>query len=279
VILFGPSSSSALSIVRGVTGDKPMPWKKTELTPNLGRQDSTDDMRGGIELEGVLHLRDFVNDGGLLITLTSSSSLPIHFGLAQGITIKQTNELWARGGVFQAEVADTSSPIAYGYDKDVGVYFNSSPVFALGSAGGRRFRYMQAGSSDRVTGRGSKNDPDVPQGRSKDLGKETIEAFQKMQKEEREKEGEQRPSTRAGTTRVRPRIVLRFTRDEKKLLISGGLSGGKELAGAPAVVDCKLGEGHVVLFSINPMWRHQTHGSYSLVLNAMLHYDHLDAGK
>ncbi|GAI76204.1 unnamed protein product, partial [marine sediment metagenome] len=207
VILFGPSSSSALSIVRGVTGDKPMPWKKTELTPNLGRQDSTDDMRGGIELEGVLHLHDFVNDGGLLITLTSSSSLPIHFGLAQGITIKQTNELWARGGVFQAEVADTSSPIAYGYDKDVGVYFNSSPVFALGSVGGRRFRYMQAGSSDRITGRGSKNDPDVPQGRSKNLGKETIEAFQKMQKQEREKEGEQRPSTRARTTRVRPRIV------------------------------------------------------------------------
>lgn len=279
VILFGPSSSSALSIVQGVTGDKPMPWKKTELTPNLGRQDSTDDMRGGIELEGVLHLRDFVNDGGLLITLTSSSSLPIHFGLAQGITIKQTNELWARGGVFQAEVADTSSPIAYGYDKELGVYFNSSPVFALGSVGGRRFRYMQAGSSDRVTGRGSKDDPDIPQGRSKDLGKETIEEFQKMQKGEREKEGEQRPSARAGTTRVRPRIVLRFTRDEKKLLISGGLSGGSELAGAPAVVDCKLGEGHVVLFSINPMWRHQTHGSYSLVLNAMLHYDHLDAGK
>ena len=187
----GPSSGSALSIVQGVSDDKPIPWKKTELTPNLGQQDSTDDMRGGIELEGVLHLRDFVKDGGLFITLTNSSSLPIHFGLAKGITIKQTSELWARGGVFQAEVADTSSPIAYGYDKDVGVYFNSSPVFALGSAGGRRFRYMQAGSSDRVTGRGSKDDPDIPQGRSKDLGKETIEEFQKMQKEEREKEGEE----------------------------------------------------------------------------------------
>jgi hypothetical protein len=279
VILFGPSSSSALSIVQGVTGDKPMPWKKTELTPNLGRQDSTDDMRGGIELEGVLHLRDFVKEGGLFITLTNSSSLPIHFGLAQAITIKQTNELWARGGVFQAEVADTSSPIAYGYDKDVGVYFNSSPVFALGSAGGRRFEYMQAGSSDRVTGRGSKDDPDIPQGRAKDLGKETIEEFQKMQKDEQESEEEQRPSARGASARVRPRIVVRFTRDEKNLLISGGLSGGKELAGAPAVVDCKLGEGHVVMFSINPMWRHQTHGSFFLVFNAMMHYDHLDAGK
>jgi hypothetical protein len=280
VILFGPSSGSALSIVQGVTGDKPIPWKKSELTPNLGRQDSTDDMRGGIELEGVLHLRDFIKEGGLFITLTNSSSLPIHYGLAQGLSIKQTNELWARGGVFQAEVADKSSPIVYGYDKDLGVYFNSSPVFAMGTMRGQRFRYMQAaGSRDRVTGRGGKDDPDIPQGRPKDLGKETIEEFQKKQKEEREQEGGQRPRARAVSTRVRPRIVVRFTRDEKRLLISGGLSGANELAGAPAVVDCKLGDGHVVLFSINPMWRHQTHGSYSLVLNAMLHHDHLDAGK
>jgi hypothetical protein len=280
VILFGPSSGSALNIVRGVTGDKPIPWEKTELTPNLGRQDATDDMRGGIELEGVLHLRDFIKEGGLFITLTNSSSLPIHFGLAQGLSIKQTDELWARGGVFHAEVADRSSPIAYGYDKDLGVYFNSSPVFALGTMRSQRFRYMQAaGSRDRVTGRGGKDDPDIPQGRAKDLGEETIEEFQKIQKEKRDQERTQQPRARAASTRVRPRIVVRFTRDEKKLLISGGLSGAGELAGAPAVVDCKLGDGHVVLFSINPMWRHQTHGSYSLVLNAMLHYDHLDAGK
>jgi hypothetical protein len=110
---------------------------------------------------------------------------------------------------------------------------------------------------------------DIPQGRAKDLGKETIEEFQKMQKKEQESEGGQQPGVRPATPRVRPRIVLRFTKDEKKLLISGGLYGGSELAGAPAVVDCKLGDGHVVLFSINLMWRHQTHGSYSLVLNAI----------
>jgi hypothetical protein len=279
VILFGPSSGSALSIVEGVTGDEPIPWKKTELTPNLGRQDSTDDIRGGIELEGVLHLRDFIKEGGLFITLTNSSSLPLHFGLAQGMSIKETEDLWARGGVFQAEVADSSSPIAYGYGNDLGVYFNSSPVFAMGSMGMRRFRYFQAGSRDRVTGRGSKDDPDIPQGRPKDLGKKTIEEFQKAQKEKEEDESGQERRALAGDSRERPRIVLRFTRDEKKILISGGLSGGSELAGAPAVVDCPLGEGHVVMFSINPMWRHQTHGSYFLVLNAMLHYGHLDAGK
>jgi hypothetical protein len=279
VILFGPSSSNALSIVQGVTGDKPIPWKKTELTPNIGRQDSTDDARGGLELEGVLHLRDFVKEGGLLVTLANSSSLPIHFGLVEGINIKDTNELWARGGVFQAEVADSNSPIAYGYDKELGVYFNSSPVFALGRMGGARFRGMMGGSSDRVSGRGSKTDPDIPQGRPRDLGKKTIEEFQKLQKEEGEGEEEGPYGPRAGSVGEPPRTVLRFARDEKKLLISGGLGAGNELAGAPAVVDCKLGDGHVVLFSINPMWRHETHGSFFLIFNAMLQYDHLDAGK
>jgi hypothetical protein len=268
VILFGPSSSDALSIVRGVTGDKPIPWKKTELTPNLGLQDETDDIRGGLELEGVLHLRDFIEEGGLLITLTSSSSLPIHFGLAEGISIKDTEELWARGGVFRAEVADSSSPIAYGYGEEMGVYFNSSPVFATGTVSSR-FRRM-TGEGDRVSGRGTKTDPDIPQGRPKDLGKKTIEEFQKLQEEEDTEEEEMTHG---------PRVVLRFAQDEEELLISGGLAGGRELAGAPAVVDCKIGKGHVVLFSINPMWRHETHGSFFLVFNSILHYDHLDAGK
>jgi hypothetical protein len=274
VILFGPSTGNALRIVQGLTGDKPQPWKKTEFTPNCGIQDTTDDMRGGLELEGVLHLKQFIDDGGLLITLTSSSSLPIHFGLAQGMSIKQTQELWARGSVFQAEVADAKSPIMYGYDKTVGVYFSNSPVFAQGSFGGRRFRGMGGSMTGRITGRGTEKDPDIPQGRAQDMGAKTIEEFQKQQKEEREQQ--ERPTARTAAQRSRARTVLRFARKEEELLISGGLAGGSELAGAPAVVDCPLGKGHVVMFSINPMWRHQTHGSYFMVLNAMLHFDHLD---
>ena len=47
----------------------------------------------------------------------------------------------------------------------------------------------------------------------------------------------------------------------------------------PAVIDAPLGKGHVVLFAIHPAWRHITQGSYALLFNAMLHYDHLDAGR
>ena len=34
----------------------------------------------------------------------------------------------------------------------------------------------------------------------------------------------------------------------------------------------------MVLFANNPMWRGETMGSYFLVFNAMLNFDHLDAG-
>jgi hypothetical protein len=33
------------------------------------------------------------------------------------------------------------------------------------------------------------------------------------------------------------------------------------------------------MFAINPIWRGETQGSYALVFNAMLNYDHLDIGK
>ena len=184
VILFGPSSSDPFSIVNGLSGDKPLPWKKTDLTPNIGVQDSTDDMRGGLELDGVMHLRDFVRDGGVFITIGNSSALPIHFGLAQGLAIRDTAKLWARGGVYQATLGDRTSPLAYGYDDKVGIYFSQSPVFAMGGMGGRA-RSMTApagGPAGRVSGRGAASDPDVIQGRPRDLGQKTIEEFRKAEK-------------------------------------------------------------------------------------------------
>src|ERR1700756_722029 len=78
---------------------------------------------------------------------------------------------------------------------------------------------------------------------------------------------------------LRPRIILRFSSDEKNLLISGMLAGASELANAPAVIDVPVGKGHVVMFANNPMWRHQTQGSFFLVWNAALNFDSLNAGR
>ncbi len=290
VILFGQSRGDGLSVLQGLTGDKPQPWKKTELTPNLGRQASTDDMRGGLEFEGMIHLRDFIKAGGVFITIANSSMLPIQLGLAQGISIKQTPNLWARGGVFRADVADQASPIVYGYDETLGVYFNQAPVFVTGGFGGFRAGMlgpMGRAAAGRVSGRGSATDSDIPQGRPRDLGQKTVEEWQKAEKEKREKAGaqqaggppdemaEERPFGGQREAAARVRTVIKFTSDVKNLLISGGLANGEEMAGAPALVDCKLGDGHIIMFSFNPTWRNQTRGSYFLIFNAMLNWKNL----
>ena len=72
-------------------------------------------------------------------------------------------------------------------------------------------------------------------------------------------------------------MVVRFA-EEKDLLVSGMLAGGSELANQAAVVDVPRGKGHVLLFANNPMWRNETQGSYFLLFNAMLNFDHLGVG-
>jgi len=77
---------------------------------------------------------------------------------------------------------------------------------------------------------------------------------------------------------TRPRVIVRFA-EEKDLLVSGMLAGGRDLAGKPAIVDVPRGKGHVLLFANNPMWRNETQGSYFFLFNAMFNYKNLDAGR
>lgn len=81
-----------------------------------------------------------------------------------------------------------------------------------------------------------------------------------------------------GNAAAAPRVILRFA-PEADLLVSGMMTGGSELAGKAAVIDCPKGKGHVLMFANNPMWRSETHGSYFLLFNAMLNFQHLDAGR
>ena len=76
----------------------------------------------------------------------------------------------------------------------------------------------------------------------------------------------------------RPRVILAFPKESDTILLSGMLEGADEIAGKAVVVDSPLGNGHILLFANNPMWRMTTQGSYSLLTNAILNYDHLNMG-
>jgi hypothetical protein len=81
------------------------------------------------------------------------------------------------------------------------------------------------------------------------------------------------------TNQPRARVILRFPTDPNDMLLSGGLVGQQAIAGRAVVVDAPLGKGHVVLFANRPFWRYETHGSFNLAFNAILNWNHLDAGQ
>ena len=82
-----------------------------------------------------------------------------------------------------------------------------------------------------------------------------------------------------GDAQARPRVILRFPSDPNDMLLSGGLVGQQALVGRALVVDAPLGKGHVVLFANRPYWRYQTFGSFNLGFNAILNWNHLEAGR
>lgn len=267
VLILGPSVNDPLQIVRGVEGSEPIPWQAAPHTPHIGRQASSPDIRGGMELEGILHLKRFVEGGGTLITLTNSSALPMHFDLAAGATLRTPSGLWAPGGVFRVDRTDLGSPITWGYDDTLGVYFNNGPVFQ----DGRNRPVVRppapptTGTTARRSGRGGIGERDVAQAQGRDWGQESVAAFQA-----------ESGGASAGATEASVRTLFRFTSDPSQLLISGGLDGAEELAGSPALLDARVGQGHVIMFSFNPFWRGGTLGSYALLFNALLHHGHLD---
>ena len=283
VLIFPPVGGSAQTIVNGMPQrGEAIPWKASALTPNFAMSpDQTDDMRGGMTVKGVANLQRFIEDGGLFITIGNSvSQIPIDYGITTGVSIQPAEKLQARGSIYNGTFSDRKSPIAYGYDATLPIYFSQAPLFQIaaaggpGGGGGGGGGGQGAGGGSRASGRGSVSDPDViqamPQPRPTDPSNRP---------DPDQVTNEQRESPFFVPPQMRPRVVLRFSSDEKNLLISGMLAGANELANRPAIVDVPVGRGHVVMFATNPMWRHQTQGEFFLLFNAALNFDNLSVGR
>jgi len=277
VIIFPPVMfGKAQRLVNGISGDSPIPWKKMEKYIHLGGPDSRDDIRGGMGLQGVLNLYQFIESGGLFIPITTNASLPIDYGIVESVAVAKTDKLKATGSVLQTRIIDRTSPVIYGYGRTVGVYFSGGPVFETGmkaATGGLDLAaLMDGGTQGRASGRGGLKDPDVIQGRPhkppqiKGAGAGIPPEFKDML------------NLYMPPDLTTLRVILRFDQKDK-LLLSGMLDGAEELQNKAAVIDVPVGKGHVLFFAVNPMWRFETHGSFFLLFNAALNYDNLDAGR
>jgi hypothetical protein len=276
VILFGPIGGvSSQQIVDGMPmWGNAMPWKTSKLTPNIGRIDSTDDIRPGLGSRGLANLKRFVSEGGLLVTAEDTAKFAIDEGMAPGVFVTPINKLKVVGSVLQARFVDRHSPIAASYTRDdLAIYSEAGQSFTVSNLTIGDKGLPVAKDFQRPTGRGGPNDTDTPEGRAS-VAPPALPNPKPWQATALNVE-QMRNNPWLIPADQRPQVILRFA-EADKLLIAGLLIGGDEMAERAAVVDAHYGKGHVLLFASNPMWRGETIGSYPLLLNAITHFDRLD---
>ncbi|MBW8877870.1 MAG: hypothetical protein JF614_23140 [Acidobacteria bacterium] len=269
VILFPPVGfGDPQRIVSGLPmWGEPMPWKTTPETPNLGKIDSTDDQRPGLGYAGLDHLRQFVEQGGLLVAVDDTARLLIATGLAPGVRVASPKGLRVVGSVLDARFPDPTSPVVAGLGDRLSVYSADGMSFELSNSAAGGWAQEE---EDRPTGRGGPKDADTPQGRPLQPAPPARAKVERWEARPLETE-ELRNNPAVIPEALRPRTLVRFG-DAGDLLVSGLLEHGDQLARRAAVVEVPVGKGHLLLFAINPIWRGSTIGSHPLVWNAILQY-------
>jgi hypothetical protein len=178
------------------------------------------------------------------------------------------------GSVLNSTFVAPSSPIANGYGASLPVMSANGMVFNVSNTLGRQGggRMLTDPYAHRPTGRGGPDDSDIAQGR-KSEEPDVLPKQQPWQPKELN-EDQMRNNPQVIPLQYRPEVILRFT-EQKTLLLSGLLDKATSIAEHAIVVNAHLGSGNVLLFANNPVYRGETIGSYALVFNAILNYDHL----
>jgi hypothetical protein len=212
ILLIPDQSRNAKALVTDIPKSKtPMAYTKTDKFKFLGDYGSSDDITGGMGAAGVAEIQKFVEQGGLLVTLGTSSTLPPDFGITPKIDITATTaKFYAPGPVVEAEITQPANPIFYGYSEtSIPVRWAGGPLFRL--------------------------DPDED----------------------------------------KSEVLMRFPGGDKAVL-SGLMNGADEIKRRAAILKTSVGKGEIVMFSTNPVWRHQNIGEYRMVFNTLLNYKNLD---
>ncbi len=275
VLIFPPSTGSALSLIEGqpMWGPNPVPWKVSPDTPNLGTLAQTDDIRPGLTWEGLMTLQNFVRQGGVFLAATSSTELALSYGLSRGVISNPLpSSTTIKNSLVRSRLSDATSPIAYGVADNLAIFSNDGQSFTVTID--ERGRGRGAGGSRgappaRTTGTGRVDDQEVIQGRP---------IYQPTLPPEGSEPDQGQATVPSVPADQRPRTILRFAA-QPQLPVSGLLNGGGDIADRANLVHVPMGKGHVVLFSFNPMYRGGTVGSYAFVLNTILHFDSLNAGR
>ena len=241
VLLYGHVDLELAEQIQGIPRKwGPMPFKKTPQTPSFGTPAESDDITGGIGWQGLAQIQEFVESGGLLLTLGSGSMLPLEAGIVRGVRrsaggVPRSSQGGGSESAAAAQQAGARTPgahvrvtfdrpdhpIAYGYPSRSFVFRQNFPLYDTP----RRWLRM-AYCTSCLDG----------------------------------------PEDRSG-------IVMEWgDRDGAPFVVSGQAWGENRLIGRPAILDMPVGHGHVVAFNFNPLHRDLNRGDQRLLWNAIINW-------
>ncbi|MFB3118474.1 MAG: hypothetical protein ACE1ZP_06875, partial [Myxococcota bacterium] len=249
VILYPHTDDSLKSVIQGIDPKHgPMPYTRTREFTSHGTPDSSPDITGGLTFRGLANLQEFVESGGVLVTVGGASRVVIDAGFARGVHAAPTEELHTPGVEIRTRFPRPDHPIAYGYPEITSVFRQDLTLHQTREAdlgqvvlqwGTEPLQYHDEKSAD-----------DGPWG----VGDETEQAAP-------ENESASSPDGRP--------------EPQPPLVVSGGMTGESELQGRPAILDIPLGRGRIVAFGFDPIHRSLARSDFRLVWNALLNWNDL----
>jgi hypothetical protein len=112
---------------------KPLAYTKSDEFKSHGVYGESEDITGGMGLQGALEFQRFVEAGGLVVTLGQASFFPPEFGLTRTVDASRPSpQFYAPGPVVEAEILQPQHPIFYGYSqKTIPVRYANGPLLTV----------------------------------------------------------------------------------------------------------------------------------------------------
>jgi Zinc carboxypeptidase len=241
VLLYGHVDLELTEQIQGLPKTwSPMPYKKTAQTPSFGTPAESDDITGGIGYAGLAQIQNFVESGGLLVTLGSGTMLAIEGGLIRGVRRDSGGvPRSTQGGGADSSAASQQAitrtpgahvrvtfdhpehPIAYGYSPRTYVFRQN---FALYSVPRRWLRMAYC------------------------------------------------TTCLDGPTDTTDVVMEWGDKEGAPFVVSGQVWGEGNLVGRPAILDVPVGAGHIVAFNFNPIHRDMNRGDQRMLWNAIINW-------
>lgn len=239
VILVPRSRGTAADFIHGIDSRfGPMPYTKTAQFPSHGFPDSSPDITGGPGFMGIENLKQFIEAGGVVITLDNSTVMVAETGITRDLKPYAASGLFHPGSVVTVKAKKSDHPILYGFPETFSIFKGNGPLYQVDLAK-RDMMLLQYGTKPL-------KDEEPYTGEI--MGMEKTES----KKEEKAAAGKEPPYVRSGMVRNEQTII-----------------------GQGSIFNVPVGKGRIIAFTFDPLHRFLNHHDAPLVWNTLINWDDL----